>query len=117
MEEVSGKTWEQFGQERILDPLQMTHTTLTIEDNLKNREHAVPYSERRDSTVLYKQPYYTAERAIAPAGALNSSVLDLSHWLIALMNDGTYQGRQGIPPEGIRESPQPSTAVPDNANA
>src|SRR5258708_4483644 len=30
IEEVSSKTWEQFVQERILDPLQMTHTTLTI---------------------------------------------------------------------------------------
>ncbi len=117
IEEVSSKTWEQFVQERILDPLQMTHTTLTIEDNLKNREHAVPYSERRDSTVLYKQPYYTAERAIAPAGALNSSVLDLSHWLIALMNDGTYQGRQVIPQVVIRESLQPSIALPNNAMA
>lgn len=117
IEEVSGKPWEQFVQERIVDPLQMTHTTLTIEDNLKNREHAVPYSERRDSTVLYKQPYYTAERAIAPAGAINSSVLDLSHWLIALMNDGKYQGRQVIPQAVIRESLQPSIAMPNTAMA
>src|SRR5260370_2764680 len=108
MEEVSGKTWEQFGQERILDPLQMTHTTLTIEDNLKNRQHAVPYSERRDSTVLYKQPYYTAERAIAPAGALNSSVQDPSHSRIPLMNDATHQVTHAIPPLVITESRPPS---------
>jgi CubicO group peptidase (beta-lactamase class C family) len=114
IEELSGKTWEQFVQQRILDPLQMTHTTLTLEDNLKRAEHAVPYSERRDSTVLYQQPYYTAERAIAPAGAINSSVQDLSHWLIALMNDGRYHGAQVIPSSAIRESLRPSIALPNS---
>jgi CubicO group peptidase (beta-lactamase class C family) len=114
IEEVSGQPWEQFVQKRLLDPLQMTHTSLTITDNLKNPEHAVPYSERRDSTVLFKQPYYTAERAIAPAGAINSSVQDLSHWLIALMNDGKYHGAQVIPASAIHESLQPSIAMPNS---
>src|ERR1041384_8341990 len=64
IEELSGKTWEQFVQQRIFDPLNMSRSTLTIEDNIKGPEPAVPYSERRDSTELYKQPYYTAEVAI-----------------------------------------------------
>ena len=114
IEELSGKTWEQFVQERLLAPLQMTHTTLTIEDNIKSAEHAVPYSEKRDSSVLFKQPYYTAERAIAPAGAINSSVQDLSHWLIALMNGGKYRGTQVIPTAVIRESLQPALAMPNS---
>jgi CubicO group peptidase (beta-lactamase class C family) len=115
IEELSGKTWERFVQERLLDPLRMTHTTLTIEDNIKSAEHAVPYSEKRDSMVLFKQPYYTAERAIAPAGAINSSVQDLSHWLVALMNDGKYHGVQVIPSSAIHESLQPALAMPNNA--
>jgi len=114
IEELSGRTWEQFVQERLLAPLQMTHTTLTIEDNIKSAEHAVPYSEKRDSSVLFKQPYYTAERAIAPAGAINSSVQDLSHWLIALMNGGKYRGTQVIPTAVIRESLQPALAMPNS---
>src|SRR5260370_36787611 len=112
MEEVSGKTWEQFGQERILDPLQMTHTTLTIEDNLKNREHAVPYSERRDSTVLYKQPYYTAERAIAPAGAAHSHAPGLAHRLNARVDHGAPPGTQAIPQVDIRAQRHRSIRVP-----
>ena len=102
IEELSGQDrGSSSSSERILDPLGMTRTTLTIEDNIKSAEHAVPYTERRDSTVLYRQPYYTAERAIAPAGAINSSVQDLSHWLIALMNDGVYHGKQVIPKSAI----------------
>jgi CubicO group peptidase (beta-lactamase class C family) len=115
IEKTSGQTWEQFVQRRILDPLDMKRTTLTLEDNVKLPEHAVPYSERRDTAVLYKQPFYTAERAIAPAGAINSSVNDLSHWLVALMNGGRYRGRQVIPGSAVRETMTPTIAMPNSA--
>ena len=115
IEELSGLTWEQFVKRRIFDPLGMSRSTLTIEDNLKGPEPAVPFSERRDSTELYRQPYYTAEVAIAPAGAINSSVQDLSRWVIALLNGGTVDGRQVIPNAAIRETMSPSLAMPNAA--
>jgi CubicO group peptidase (beta-lactamase class C family) len=115
IEEISGKTWEQFVQTRIFDPLNMSRSTLTIEDNLKGPEPAVPYSERRDSNELYRQPYYTAEVAIAPAGAINSNVEDLSRWVIALLNKGKVDGKQVIPEAVVRETMAPSLALPNSA--
>jgi CubicO group peptidase (beta-lactamase class C family) len=115
VEELSGKTWEQFVQQRIFDPLGMSRSTLTIEDNIKGPEPAVPYSERRDTTELYRQPYYTAEVAIAPAGAINSNVEDLSRWVIALLNGGKVNGKQVIPEAVLRETMAPSLALPNNA--
>lgn len=115
IEEVSGLSWEKFVQQRIFDPLGMTRSTLTIEDNLKGPEPAVPYSERRDSTELYLQPYYTAEVAIAPAGAINSNVQDLSRWVIALLNGGKVDGKQVIPAAVLRETVTPSIALPNSA--
>ncbi|HEU4836914.1 MAG TPA: serine hydrolase [Pyrinomonadaceae bacterium] len=115
VEELSGKTWEQFVKTRIFDPLGMSHSTLTIEDNLKGQEPGVPYSERRDSTELYRQPYYTAEVAIAPAGAINSNVQDLSRWVIALLNKGKVDGKQVIPEAVLRETMAPSLGLPNNA--
>ena len=115
IEELSGKTWEQFVQQRIFDPLGMSRSTLTIEDNLKGPEPAVPYSERRDSSELYKQPYYTAEVAIAPAGAINSNVQDLSRWVIALLNGGKVDGKQVIPEAVLRETMAPSMSLPNTA--
>lgn len=115
IEELSGKTWEQFVQQRIFDPLSMSRSTLTIEDNIKGPEPAVPYSERRDSTELYKQPYYTAEVAIAPAGAINSNVQDLSRWVIALLNKGKVDGKQVIPEAVLRETMAPSLGLPNSA--
>jgi CubicO group peptidase (beta-lactamase class C family) len=115
IEELSGQTWEQFVQHRVFDPLGMTRSTLTIEDNLKGPEPAVPYSERRDSAVLYRQPYYTAEVAIAPAGAINSNVQDLSRWVIALLNGGRVDGKQVIPEAVLRETMAPALAMPNSA--
>jgi CubicO group peptidase (beta-lactamase class C family) len=114
IEELSGKTWEQFVQTRLFDPLGMTHSTLTIEDNIKGPEPAVPYSERRDSAELYRQPYYTAEVAIAPAGAINSNIQDLSRWVIALLNKGKVDGKQVIPEAVLRETMAPSLAMPNS---
>ncbi len=114
VEELSGQTWEQFVQRRIFDPLGMSHSTLTIADNLKGPEPAVPYSERRDSQELYRQPYYTAEVAIAPAGAINSNVQDLSRWVIALLNRGKVDGKQVIPEAVLRETMAPSLALPNS---
>ncbi len=115
VEELSGQTWEQFVQRRIFDPLAMSRSTLTIEDNIKGPEPAVPYSERRDSAELYRQPYYTAEVAIAPAGAINSNVQDLSRWVIALLNGGKVDGKQVIPAAVLRETMAPSLGLPNNA--
>jgi CubicO group peptidase (beta-lactamase class C family) len=115
IDELTGQSWEQFVQHRIFDPLGMSRSTLTIEDNLKGPEPAVPWSERRDSTVLYRQPYYTAEVAIAPAGAINSNVQDLSRWVIALLNGGRVDRKQVIPAAVLRETMAPTLAMPNAA--
>jgi CubicO group peptidase (beta-lactamase class C family) len=110
---LSGKTWENFVRDRILTPLGMTSTTFTIEDMLKTPEPGVPYTERRDNTELYSIPYYSDAIGVAPAGAINSNIVDMSHWLIALMNGGVYNGRQVIPKAVIKQTLAPSIALPN----
>src|ERR1039457_2042457 len=97
----SGKTWEQFERDRILDPLQMKSTAYTIDEMVKQPEHGVGFTERRDSFDLYKIPYYEDIAGVAPCGAIVSNINDLSHWLIALMNDGKYNGKEGLAADGV----------------
>src|SRR5437016_8858770 len=84
----SGKTWEQFVRERIFEPLNMGATTYSISEMVKYPDHGVPFREKRDTFELYKIPYYEDSEGVAPAGAIISNIEDVSHWLIALMNDG-----------------------------
>jgi CubicO group peptidase (beta-lactamase class C family) len=109
----SGKTWEQFVRERILEPLQMTSTSYSIADMLKRPEFGVGFTERRDSFEIYRIPYYEDIAGVAPCGAIVSNIEDMSHWLIALMNDGKYDGKQVLPSEVLKATLQPAIALPN----
>ena len=112
----SGKTWEQFVKQRILDPLDMTSTGYSIDHLTKQPEHGVPFTERkRDSFDLYQIPYYEDIGGVAPCGAIVSNINDMSHWLIALMNEGKYNGKQVLPVDVLRETLQPAIGLPNTA--
>jgi CubicO group peptidase (beta-lactamase class C family) len=113
IELLSGKPWQTFVSQRLLQPLGMTCTTFTVAEMLETSEPAVPYSERRGGSELVRVPYYTDDGAIAPAGGMNSSVMDMSHWVIALLNGGAYNGTQVIPRDVVRETLTPSIALPN----
>ena len=111
----SGKSWEDFVRERIFRPLDMTSTSYTIADMCRQPEYGVGYTERRDSDELYQIPYYEDTAGMAPCGAIVSNITDMSHWLIALMNDGRYAGRQVIPSDVLKATLQPALALPNTA--
>ena len=111
----SGKTWEQFVRDRILDPLDMKSTSYSIAGMLQQPEHGVGYTEKRDSFELYKIPYYEDISGVAPCGAIVSNINDMSHWLIALMNDGKYQGKQVLPADVLKQTLQPAIALPNTS--
>ncbi len=111
----SGKPWEQFVRDRILDPLEMKSTSYTISDMVKQPEHGVGFTEKRDSSDLYGVPYYADTEGVAPCGAIVSNIDDLSHWLVALMNDGKYNGKQVLPPDVLKQTLQPSIGLPNTA--
>ena len=109
----SGKTWEEFIRERIFKPLAMNSTVYSIEDMLKQPDVGVPFTEKRDTTEIYKIPYYEETAGMAPAGAIISNIQDLSHWLIALMNEGKYSGVQALPPTVLKATLEPAIALPN----
>jgi CubicO group peptidase (beta-lactamase class C family) len=109
----SGKTWEQFVHEKIFTPLNMNTTTYTISDMTQHPDHGVPFREKRDSFELYKIPYYEDTEGVAPAGAIISNIDELSHWLIALMNDGKYNGKQVLPANVLKATLQPAIGLPN----
>src|SRR5258708_2040723 len=110
----SGKPWEQFVRDRILNPLDMKSTGYTIGHMVEQPEHGVGFTERRDSFELYKIPYYEDIEGVAPCGAIVSNINDLSHWLIALMNDGKYAGKQVLPSDVLKQTLQPAIGLPNN---
>jgi CubicO group peptidase (beta-lactamase class C family) len=113
IELLSGKTWEDFVRERILLPLGMTRTVFSIDDMLKQEDHGVPFTERRDSFDLHPIPYYREATGIGPAGSIISSLEDVSKWLSALMNEGRLAGKAVIPASVLKATLAPAIALPN----
>src|SRR6266404_4351292 len=111
----SGKPWAEYVREKILKPLEMNSTVYSIADMLKQPDHGVPFTERRDSNEIYKIPYYEDTDGLAAAGAIISNIEDMSHWLIALMNNGKYAGKQVLPPRVLQATLDPAIALPNSA--
>ena len=109
----SGKRWEDFVREKILNPLDMKSTGYSISDMTHQPDFGVPFTEKRDSFELYKIPYYEDIEGVAPCGAIASNIDDISHWLIALMNDGKYKGRQVLPAAVLKATLEPAIALPN----
>jgi CubicO group peptidase (beta-lactamase class C family) len=115
IELLSGRTWEDFLRQRLLGPLGMTSTVFSIEDLQRAPDHAVPYTERRDSFELYSIPYYSEAAGVGPAGSMNSNLEDMSRWVIAQLGDGKVDGKQVVPTAVIKATMAPALAMPNAA--
>jgi CubicO group peptidase (beta-lactamase class C family) len=90
-EKVSGQTWEEFTRQRILAPLGMKRTNLSVDDSQKADDFALPYDER-DGKVK-RVPFRNID-AVAPAGSINSSVEDMTRYLLFQLALGKHDGKQ-----------------------
>jgi len=82
---VSGKPWEDFVAEKILKPLGMNRTITSI-SALKGLDDIAMCHTDFDGKVI-SIPYQNWDN-IAPAGAIISSVADLSKWIKLQLNRG-----------------------------
>ncbi|NUP06875.1 MAG: serine hydrolase [Polyangiaceae bacterium] len=96
VEEVSGQSWESFVQDRILLPLNMRRTLLSLDAMEADADHASGYVLRDGS--LQKMPTLKPSSAIAPAGGVQASMRDLARWLTfhatrtpALLGEGMWR--------------------------
>ena len=115
LELITGKTWEDFVEENIFNPLNMNSTLFTIEDMERQDDFAFPYYEERETDKLVKRPFYREQQGIGPAGAIISNIEDMSKWVIALICQGNFKGNQVISSNILRETLQPAIPVPNTA--
>lgn len=109
IERISGKTWTQFIQESILDPLQMNRTAPNW-DLLKDKTNAiaphVPIDGKLKVIERYTNPIFDA------AAGIYSNIDDLSKWVLLNLNKGKYNEKQLISESQIREMIKPQTLMP-----
>lgn len=109
----TGQKWEDVVRKRIMEPLEMKDSLFSVAEMTKQSDIGVGYTERRDTFELYNKPYYEDIDGLAPAGGIISNLDEMSHWLICLMNNGRYQGRQVVPPTVLKATLEPALAMPN----
>lgn len=109
MEQITGKTWEEFVQEKILKPLDMHRTNFSVRKMEQDRDFSYPYIEKGNECNRM------ALRDISlcgPACSINSSVNELAHWVQMQLNGGTYKDRSLISLATLQEMHTPQVIVP-----
>ena len=88
VEIISGEKFDQYCKEHIFEPLEMYNTSFRLKDvNISNL--AVPYEYKKRNYIPH--PHYNMY-VMYPAGSMRTSVEELSHFLIAHMNGGVWNG-------------------------
>lgn len=98
---VTGKTWAAYVTEKIFQPLGMNHTLALSKEITSSTNRALAH------TVVLGElktiPYGNIDN-LAPAGSISSSANDLSHWVMAQLDKGKYDGKQVIPAAAIAQT-------------
>ncbi len=101
-ERITGKSWEDNIGTHFFEPLDMK-TSSTVIDGLKNgQDTSFGYQVKNDS-VITKMDYYDIA-AMGPAGSINSSVNEMSNWVMTWINGGKFKGKQVLPESYVKEA-------------
>jgi len=108
---LSGTSWEDFLRSRLLTPLGMDRSNLSVDDLRADADHAGGY-ERRQGVVVPVPPRPVT--AMAPAGAINSCAADMTRWLLAQLGGGQLDGRAVMSPGTLARQHTPHMLVPED---
>jgi CubicO group peptidase (beta-lactamase class C family) len=111
VEALSGVPWEDFVRGRLLGPLGMRRSNLSVDEMLADADHAAAYT-RRDG-VIVPVPQRPLP-AMAPAGAINSSAADMARWLLAQLAGGQLDGVTVMSAGTAKRQLTPHMLMPDS---
>lgn len=87
---VSGKSWEEFVKERIMDPLHMDNSYTLPPGMIESENLATPHLA--ENGVLRTIPFYELdpEKINGAAGGVLANAEDLCGWMLVHLNEGKY---------------------------
>lgn len=107
---VSGMSWEDFIETRMMKPLGMTDSRAAFQ-RIKGNTNYVDAHAPVEGVVKTIPRYFTTHADAA--GGIYSSVAELSKWVIVQMNDGKYgEGKQLFSEAVHKEMWSPQTIIP-----
>jgi CubicO group peptidase (beta-lactamase class C family) len=99
IEAVSGKTWENFVEERILEPVGMKSSVTNDVDRLSAPDRAFPHGRVGELRGIGPQQLLDEKKValganVGPAGAIAAGANDLARWLAVQLGSGQLPGSE-----------------------
>jgi len=105
---LSGKSWQEFIETRLLAPLGMAGSNAAgLGHPPSGAPGAVPHALSGNSVA----PVEYVPRAPYGAGGVNTSARDLGRWLQFELGDGTWNGTKLVAPQVLQAMQLPNTIV------
>ena len=100
VQSVSGESYERYVKDHILIPLDMRDSYMFVPEA---EQHGLATGHQYWFGWPFSGGGIAESRAGTPSGYISSTARDMSHYLIAQLNDGRYERAQILSPEGIAE--------------
>ena len=107
---AAGASWEDLMRDRLLEPLHMSNSTLTLAEAKLNPKLATGYQWNDESQQFEIDPMRDIASA-APAGSINASARDMANWVLMQLNRGDFNGSRVISEENIIQTWEKHTSV------
>ena len=101
---VAGTSWEAFTQERIMDRLGMSDTNFSVSVSETAANASLPYELR--GVAVEAIPFRNIDN-VAPAGSINSNLVDMLKWLrLHMQGDDSF-----LPKDALKRMHAPHTVI------
>lgn len=105
---AAGTSWDEVVDRRIFARLDMDRSNTSVEPLARTRNVAQPH----ETTPQGPEPIpWRNIDNVAPAGSINSSAVEMAHWVEFLLGWGEHQGERLIEEETLRTIMSPHTIV------
>ncbi len=104
---AGGESWHKLIDKRILNPLGMKNTQTSIREARGGPSVARGYAwnEHLEEFKLHAPgPDSQGVDAVAPAGSISSTALDMGKWLRFLLSEGAVDGKQLVSTEALQQT-------------
>jgi len=124
IEAVTGLSWPEFMTERFFEPLGMERSFPDLKSTLGKGNLSGAHANIEDSLLPHHSRLFAPEISVPwddvgnqPAGGINSSAYDLTHWIRMLLSDGVWEGKQIISSATLEQMTTPCSLMLDLKNS
>lgn len=108
--QVQKEKWEKYVAQKILKPLGMTNSNLSVPEMQKAKDFSLGYDYNAETKQTRLLPTRVLD-AIAPAGSINSSAKDMAKWIKFILNNGELDGKRLVNESNFAEWFKPQMKI------